>query len=110
MKSIKVFLMLLLTVAMCSCAHFHDEPTKSVWSSGLWILPWVVGLAALVCFAIAYFSSKSNSDQQVDLGTPNAHTEDNTGNVPIYKISFFWGGVFLTIVDVAIIVGVNLSK
>jgi hypothetical protein len=27
-----------LVIVLPSCAHFHDEPTKSVWAGGLWIV------------------------------------------------------------------------
>lgn len=31
---------------LTSCADFADTPGKSVWSEGLWIIPWVSGLGS----------------------------------------------------------------
>jgi len=47
MKQIKAFYVFLIALAMTSCAHFHDEPTKSVWSGGVWLLFWLPFLGSV---------------------------------------------------------------
>jgi hypothetical protein len=38
-----------LVIVLPSCAHFHDEPTKSVWAGGLWIVIfWLPFLGSLL--------------------------------------------------------------
>lgn len=52
-KTIRFMKLLLFVFSICltlaSCADFHDDPGKSVWSEGLWILPWATGLGAAAC-------------------------------------------------------------
>ncbi len=48
-------------IALSSCADFHDEPGKSVWSEGLWLLPWLTALGAAASgykFVAAYLKYK----------------------------------------------------
>lgn len=62
-------------------------------SEGLWIIPLVTLLGALIFFIQSYRSSKSNSM----IHNPHGPTIDNTGNVPMYKMGRFWFGVALTV-------------
>lgn len=60
----KVFLFLtaMSLFFLTGCADFADTPGKSVWSEGLWILPWVTGLGAAAClykFGSAYAAHKN---------------------------------------------------
>lgn len=93
---------------LASCAHFKDG--GSVWGGGLFIVPWLTGLASVACFIVAYISGKSNSTTQVGTGSSDVHVEDNTGNVGMTHTPYFFAGIFLAIITVAIIYGVNMSK
>lgn len=49
------------TFILTGCADFKDTPGMSVWSDGLWILPWATGLgavASLYKFGAAYLLFK----------------------------------------------------
>lgn len=51
----------LTSLFLASCTDFADTPGKSVWSEGLWILPWATGLGSLAClykFGAAYLLFK----------------------------------------------------
>lgn len=106
----KLLFFLIACVALMSCGHFHDEPTKSVWAGGLWVLPWLTAIGSVIFFVLAYLSSKSNSTTQRNTGSAGAYVEDNTGNVPIYKLGFFWFGVILAVATIIIIIWVNAEK
>jgi hypothetical protein len=98
-----------LVIVLPSCAHFHDEPTKSVWAGGLWIVFWLPFLGSLLALYVSYGASRSGSSKQVDLGTPNAHTEYSKENVPIYKVAQFKYFVVLQIIAWIICIAVNRS-
>jgi hypothetical protein len=54
-------LLLLAILFLTGCADFSDTPGKSVWSEGLWILPWATGIGAalsLYKFGGAYLKFK----------------------------------------------------
>lgn len=91
------FLTLLCAVFLTGCADFKDTPGKSVWSEGLWLIPWLTGLGAIAFFAISYFASKSGSTA-------------GSKSVPIYKIGKFWLGVALTVATIVIVVSVISGK
>lgn len=95
------FLLLAAIVFLPGCADFKDTPGKSVWSEGLWILPWLTGLGALAFFIIAYLASKSGSTKQTERGITSSDK-----NVPIYKVGKFWLGVALAVATLAIIISV----
>lgn len=93
---------------LASCGKYADG--TSVWGGGLFIIPWVTGIGSLVCFYVAYLSSKSNSTTQVGTGGPRPTVKDNTGNVPITKIGWFWFGVALAVATIIIVIMVNADK
>jgi hypothetical protein len=101
MKQLFILFIAIAWFGLLSCAHFHDS-NVSVWAGGLWILPWLTGIGAIICYVLAYFSSKSNSTTQTKHGTI-----DNTGNVPITKLGLFWFGVILTVATIIIVYVVN---
>lgn len=79
MKKI-IFILLFPVIALLSCSHFADERSVSVWSDGVWILPLLTTIGAIIFFYRTFRASKSNSDQQVwENGQPI--TKHNTGNV-----------------------------
>jgi hypothetical protein len=102
MKQLFSLIIAITWFGLLSCAHFHDDPSVSVWSGGVWILPWLTGIGSIVCYVLAYLSSKSNSTTQTKHGTI-----DNTGNVPITQIGWFWFGVALTVATIIIVYVVN---
>lgn len=73
-------------------------------SGGLWLIPVVLFIAGVIVLAIGVKSSKSNSDQQVESGTPNVHTDHNTGNVPLGQPGNVWPLVWgIALIVIAII-------
>lgn len=116
-KSIKTLYASLCGMALflTGCADFKDTPGKSVWSEGLWALPWLTGIASAVFFFIAYKGSKSGSYVKVPdpdrPGVPGAFIEvPDDKNVPIYEFGQFWFGVGLFIATVFIIWNVISNK
>jgi hypothetical protein len=102
----KSFIFLLVaSMFLMSCGHFNDG--TSIWGAGLWLVPWLTGIAAVICFAAAVVSGNSNSTTQTPGGRP---TKDNTGNVGATKTPFFWWGVVLIIATVIVIIMVNADK
>lgn len=64
---------------------------------GPYFIPVFGYVLAAILFGMAYFSSKSNSDQQTPSGI-----KDNTGNVPFYKTwPFYWGAGLLALTIIA---------
>lgn len=53
-----IFLLLLSVTILSGCADFTDTPGKSVWSEGLWVLPWLTGIASLIYSVRFYFQYK----------------------------------------------------
>ena len=97
-KPILAFLIasvLLLT----GCTDFADTPGKSIWSEGLWILPWLTGIGSTIFFYVAYKGSKSGSNIIENGGV----TDKEGGNVPIYQFGQFWFGVGLAVATIFII-------
>jgi hypothetical protein len=109
---IALFLTMLL---FSSCAHFHDEPTKSVWAGGLWIVFWLPFLGSFFFLYKAYQSSKSGTIEGGSWNDPkirDVRTKDGKQiNIPIWKTGrFFYYFVILQVVSWGICIGVNLSK
>jgi hypothetical protein len=48
MKQAFFVLAMFAIVLLTGCANFHDEPGKSVWSEGMWIIPWITGIAGAI--------------------------------------------------------------
>jgi len=99
----KQLFVLFSLVSLASCSTFADG--TSVWGGGLFIIPWLTGLGSLFFFYKAYAASQSNSTTTTKDGRV-----DNTGNVPIYQIGWFWFGVVLAVVTIAVVIGVNGSR
>ena len=93
-----------MAILLTGCAQFSDG--SSVWQEGLWIIPTVTGLGALLFFYFAYRASRSNSTQQI----PGRGKVDNTGNVPIYKTGFFVFSMILVLATIVIIFAVSGDK
>jgi hypothetical protein len=96
MKPFILLLIASLFLVSCNSPMYHQ---------GGWIIPWITGIGAIICFAIAFLASRSNSTTEID-----GRVYDNTGNVPIYKIPFFWFGVVLTIATILINISYAADK
>jgi hypothetical protein len=107
---IALFLTMLL---FSSCAHFHDEPTKSVWAGGLWIIFWIPFLASLFFLYKAYLSSKSGTVVGGSYNDPvirDVKTKDGKQvNTPIYQTAYFKFFIFCQVAAWVICIVVNRS-
>jgi hypothetical protein len=103
-KNLKALAVLVAAFIFTSCATFTGTST-SVWSDGLWIIPWLTGIGSLVFLGFAYRSSKSGSV----ISGPNGE-EQSDENVPIYKIGTFWYGITCLIATLLIIWNVVSNK
>jgi hypothetical protein len=110
MKQIKAFCLfvfaLALTFAFSSCAHFHDDPTKSVWSGGLLIIFWLPFLGSLVFVYYAYKARESGYKQRKG---EFSKWEDATGKLPYLKIPQTWFAIALQVIAWVICYIVNQS-
>lgn len=100
LKTILAVFFGLVSVLLTSCTDFADTPGKSVWSEGLWILPWLTAAGAVIFGYQAYKGSRSGSrtyDQQGNI------TNEDAGNMPIYTFGQFWFAVGFTIATIFII-------
>jgi hypothetical protein len=105
----KFLSIILMCLTLASCSSYPDG--TSVWGGGLFILPILTALGSGLCFWKAYKSSTSNSrtEEETGLGKPQI-IHDNTGNVPIYTLGWFWFGVILAVATIVIIIAVNSDK
>lgn len=109
MKNLKLILLVFITSFLFTgCAKFHDG--GSVWSGGLFIIPWVTGLASLFFGYLTYKEwKKGGTGGYVNKNGVPVWTEDEE-KFAIYKASFFWFSVILAAATIGIIIGVNGSK
>lgn len=103
MKNILLFT--LCAVALMSCGHFHDEPTKSVWAGCLWIIPLATALGSAFFLYRSLIKSKTGSERQ----TPSGY-EYSDKNIPFYRQNVFIFSVILFAATIGIIIAVNNSK
>lgn len=79
-------------------------------SGGLWAIPFVLAIIGVVILVIGVISSKSNSDQQTDLGSTSAHTNKDTGNVPLGAPGNRWPLVWgIGLIVIAIVIYLWIS-
>lgn len=90
-KSILIFLLALILISV-GCTNFSDVPGKSVWSEGLWMIPWITALGSLWFFYSAY---KQGKEKAIQFG--------QTENVPAYQFGQFYFGVGLFLTTIIII-------
>lgn len=111
MKRIFNLLALIISTAfvLTGCAKFEDG--TSVWADGLWIIPTLTSIGAIIFGVAAYRGSKSNSTTRIP-GAPGQPDQiiDNTGNVPIYKFGQFWFSVALVVATIVIVLMVTIGK
>ena len=104
LKIVTAFLIAIFFL-MTGCADFADTPGKSVWSEGLWIVPWLTGLGSAYFFYVAYKGSKSGSFVKVPDPNKPGETIDQESdeNVPIYEFGQFYFAVGFLIATIFII-------
>ena len=110
MKKIKQGIFAFLAIALFAltgCTDFADTPGKSVWSEGLWILPWITGLGAAFFGWKTYKSATSGS---YEINQVTGVRTDFDENVPFYKIGWFYFSVGLVIATVFIILNVISNR
>lgn len=109
MKKIKQGIFAFLAVALfmlTGCTDFADTPGKSVWSEGLWILPWITGIGSGIFGWMTYKAATSGSYVIDEKGVRH----DSDENVPFYKIGWFYFAVGLFIATVFIILNVISNR
>ena len=94
----RVLLFLLAAIIFTSCATFADDPTKSVWSEGLWILPWLTGLGSAFFFYQSYRAVKS--------GSIKGWKQNADEKFKFYKSGKFWFGIILLAATIVIVLAV----
>lgn len=105
----KAALFFLMAITLMSCGHFHDEPTKSVWSGYLWIAPWTTGILAVIFWVLGIRSYISGSSQ--DKRSPSGGSiEYSDQRVKPTKVNYFVFAVIFTIATIGIIIWVNSAR
>lgn len=110
MKRIKQGIFAFLAFAilfLTGCTDFHDAPGVSVWSDGLWVLPWLTGLG---CAFFAYKTYKSATSGSYSIDQQTGVRTDYDENVPFYKIGWFYFAAGLFIATVFIILNVISNR
>lgn len=99
----KSFMLLMLSAMLflTGCADFHDEPGKSVWSEGGWLVFWIPFLGALWFLSLGYRGSQSPAMKN------GRQIADKT---PITKVWKFWLGVVLVAVSIGVVWYFNSSN
>ena len=77
----------------------------STFGGGLFIIPILTLLGAVLSFRKAYISHNSNSTQSTKGGLI-----DNTGNVPYTQIGSFWFGVIFVASTIVIVLMMHLDR
>lgn len=69
----KRLIFLLPILFLVSCAHYVDDPTKSVWSGQLWIIPVAIAIGFFIC---AYNAWRAWNSGTIEGGGRGRHGED----------------------------------
>lgn len=107
---LQLFIGLLFLTIVSSCGHFHDAPKVSVWASGLWLVPTLIGAGAVICWIAAIIGSRSGSHHQSQALGDGGKDINDAGNVGITKTPFFPWALGLTIIEILVIIYVNLTN
>lgn len=99
-------ILFLASIMLTGCADFADTPGKSVWSEGLWVLPWLTGLGSAIFGIKTYKAANSGSFVRDFNGV--VHNSDE--NVPFYKIGWFYFSVGFLIATIYIIKSVVSNR
>lgn len=95
----KTILILLGSIFLMSCGHYADG--TSVYAGGLFIVPLLGAIGAVLFFRAAYLSSKSGS---------NINPGGEGGNVSIFKHPLFWFSVVCAVATIVWIIMINADK
>ncbi len=102
----KLLFFMLGLVALSACGHFHDEPTKSVWAGGLWLVFWIPFLGGLWFLYLSLRSRSSGTWKIVDGVTTN----QDGGKQKLTKFGKFIIGMGMIIASIVIAILVNSDK
>ena len=102
----KLLLFSLMAIFLMSCGKFHDDGT-SVWQAGLWIIPVITIIGSIIFGWLTYKSATSGSNTYDSRG---AKTGIDGGDVPFYKIGWFYFSAGLFIATIVIVIMVNSDK
>lgn len=108
MKNLKTIFAFIIacTFMLVGCTDFADTPGKSVWSEGVWILPWLTGLGSAWFGYVTYRAATSGSIVKVpdpERGPGATKEVESDKNVPFWEIGQFYFSVGLFIATVFII-------
>lgn len=104
----KRLLFLLPILLLISCAHFHDDPTLSVWAGGLWIIPALIAIGFFISAYRAYVAYNSGTVEGG--GGGKGPTRDVNGKPPMYKNGWLWFAVILFVAFWVIVYVVNHGR
>lgn len=110
MKKLLSFLFIVLISMMAmSCGKFSDG--TSVWQEGLWTIPWLLLAGAGVCWYLTIKSWRAGGTQGwVKKNDYQSEYTTDDKKFPIWRASFFWFAVGLTIAAIVVIIMVNADK
>lgn len=99
---------LLSTMFLISCSHYANDPSTSVWSKGLWIIPVLIGIGFFVYAIKAYRAYNSGTVEGG--GSGKGPTHDVSGRPPMYKNGAFWFAVILFVAFWVVVYVVNHGR
>lgn len=102
----KILLFALVCLTLGGCANFAGT-SQSVWSDGLWILPWLTGIGAVIFLVSAIIGSKSGTEQQIR-GTGTVYSDENEPFWTSPRCWWFCG--ILALATIVIIIAVVSSR
>ena len=110
----KRLLFILFSLALFSCAHYKDDPTKAVWSEGLWIIPLLIAIGFIVFAIRAWVAYNSGTIEGGSYETgPVRDIRGPKGEKvkpPMYKNGNFWFAVILFIAFWVVVIIVNNGR
>jgi CRISPR/Cas system-associated protein Cas5 (RAMP superfamily) len=77
----------------------------STFGGGLWLIPTITAIGAIVFGVFTYMSSKSGSTQQTKKGI-----EYSDKNVPFYQNGYFYFSLICLLATIVIIIWINSEK
>ena len=104
MKSI-IFLLIASVTMLTGCGKFHGT-NQSIWSEGMWIIPWGLGLAAAFSLYRAWVASKQPSERQLPGGGYKYYRE----GIPFWKTTPFKFFIGFILALIGVIIWQNLEK
>lgn len=118
-NSIVAATFLLIISLLTSCGHFHDDPTKSVWSGGLIVIPILIAIGFVICAYKAWRAYNSGTIEGGgltkdgrDLGPVHDVTGPNGEKIhpPMYNNGWMWFAIILFVSFWVVVYIVNNSK